>query len=103
MAHRPHLDPPPSRCWRPAECISVIGTTRCRAVSVVASGFHLPVTSSPSILSRKRRATVMQRAMLLARVTAVELCLALIAVLAAECMGWDLDSYSRAAVSQFRS
>jgi hypothetical protein len=55
----------------------------------------------PAILSRKRRAAVMQRAALLARAAAAGLCLAALAVLASDTRrGWARDSYSNYA--QFR-
>uniref|UniRef100_A0A0A9F4Y8 CASP-like protein n=1 Tax=Arundo donax TaxID=35708 RepID=A0A0A9F4Y8_ARUDO len=55
----------------------------------------------PTILSRKRRAAAMQRTALVARGAAAGLCLAALAVLAADTRkGWALDSYSR--YSQFR-
>ncbi|XP_062218136.1 CASP-like protein 4A1 [Phragmites australis] len=50
----------------------------------------------PNIMSRKRRAAAMQRTALVARGAAACLCLAALAVLAADTRkGWALDSYSR--------
>jgi hypothetical protein len=55
----------------------------------------------PNILSRKRRVAAMQRAALVARGAAAGLCLAALAVLAADSgKGWARDSYSN--YSQFR-
>ncbi|KAG0531599.1 hypothetical protein BDA96_04G036300 [Sorghum bicolor] len=55
----------------------------------------------PNILSRKRRAAAMQRTALLARGAAAGLCLAALAVLAADTRkGWARDSYSN--YTQFR-
>uniref|UniRef100_A0A0A9FJS6 CASP-like protein n=1 Tax=Arundo donax TaxID=35708 RepID=A0A0A9FJS6_ARUDO len=55
----------------------------------------------PNILSRKRRAAAMQRTALVVRGAAAALCLAALAVLAADTRkGWALDSYGR--YSQFR-
>lgn len=54
---------------------------------------HLVV---PDILSRKRRAASLQRTALVARGAAAVLCLAALAVLAADSRkGWALDSYNR--------
>jgi hypothetical protein len=53
------------------------------------------------IMSRKRRAAALQRALLAARGAAAGLCLAALAVLAADTRkGWALDSYNR--YSQFQ-
>ncbi|XP_066321165.1 CASP-like protein 4A1 [Miscanthus floridulus] len=55
----------------------------------------------PNIVSRKRRAAAMQRTALLARGAAAALCLAALAVLAADTRkGWARDSYSN--YTQFR-
>jgi len=55
----------------------------------------------PNILSRKRRIAAMQRTALVARGAAAGLCLAALAVLAADTgKGWARDSYSN--YSQFR-
>ncbi|GJN18931.1 hypothetical protein PR202_gb06143 [Eleusine coracana subsp. coracana] len=56
----------------------------------------------PDILSRKRRAAALQRAALVARATAAGLCLAALAVLAADTRkGWALDSYNRYSQLQY--
>ncbi|XP_066329235.1 CASP-like protein 4A1 [Miscanthus floridulus] len=70
-----------------------------------ASSPHVQFRSAdrvvPNILSRKRRAAAMQRTALLARGAAAGLCLAALAVLAADNRkGWARDSYSN--YTQFR-
>ncbi|XP_002453268.2 CASP-like protein 4A1 [Sorghum bicolor] len=70
-----------------------------------ASSPHVQFRSAdqvvPNILSRKRRAAAMQRTALLARGAAAGLCLAALAVLAADTRkGWARDSYSN--YTQFR-
>ncbi|TKW38129.1 hypothetical protein SEVIR_1G094000v4 [Setaria viridis] len=115
---RARPDPPPPRRQRPAEVAPPPPQPQAPAPAPPPAPVHAPApppTRAPapppaqvrsadpvvSILSRKRRAAVMQCTALVARGAAAGLCLAALAVLAADTRkGWARDSYSN--YSQFR-
>ncbi|KAJ1277791.1 hypothetical protein BS78_04G030000 [Paspalum vaginatum] len=119
-ARRPRPDPPPPK-QRPPEAVVAAHAPPPPPPPAPASPPPAPAPQAPApapaqphpqfrsaddrvvphILSRKRRVAAMQRTALVARGAAAGLCLAALAVLAADTRkGWALDSYSN--YSQFR-
>uniref|UniRef100_A0A0E0JV80 CASP-like protein n=1 Tax=Oryza punctata TaxID=4537 RepID=A0A0E0JV80_ORYPU len=92
----PVLVPPPAPAPAPAPApLPTPAPAPAPAPRVSARAVEHDHRVVPDILSRKRRAAVLQRTALVARVAAALLCLAALAVLAADSRkGFALDSYS---------